>query len=76
MVCVRDVGVRRQGRWIIRHVDLDVFPGKLVYLVGANGAGKSTLAKASAELDTPSGPSIVVMALILFMLTRLRPGGC
>ncbi len=47
---MRDVGVRRQGRWIIRHVDLDVFPGKLVYLVGANGAGKTTLAKAIAGL--------------------------
>lgn len=45
LVRARNVGIRRQGRWIIRHVDLDVFPGKLVYLIGANGAGKSTLAK-------------------------------
>ena len=45
LVRTRDVGVLRQGRWIIRHVDVDVYPGKLVYLIGANGAGKSTLAK-------------------------------
>lgn len=45
LVRARNVGVRRQDRWIIRHVDVDVFPGKLVYLIGANGAGKSTLAK-------------------------------
>ena len=45
MVRARDVGIRRQGRWIVRHVDLEVEAGKLVYLIGANGAGKSTLAK-------------------------------
>ena len=27
---------------------------------------------ASARLDTPSGPSIVVAALVLFILTRIR----
>ena len=45
LVRARDVGVQRQGRWIIRQVDVDVYAGELVYLIGANGAGKSTLAK-------------------------------
>ena len=42
----RDIGVRRGERWLIRHVDLSVPRGELVYLIGANGAGKSTCAKA------------------------------
>lgn len=46
LVRARDIGVRRGERWIIRHVDLEVARGKLVYIIGANGAGKSTCAKA------------------------------
>lgn len=46
LIVARDVGVHRGTRWIIRHVDLAVEPGALVYLIGANGAGKSTFAKA------------------------------
>ena len=46
LVNVRDIGVRRGERWLIRHVDLRVSRGELVYLIGANGAGKSTCAKA------------------------------
>ena len=46
LVLARDIGVRRGERWIIRHVDLEVTRGKLVYIIGANGAGKSTCAKA------------------------------
>ncbi|MCY4452657.1 MAG: ATP-binding cassette domain-containing protein [Immundisolibacterales bacterium] len=46
LVVARDVGVRRGERWIVRHVDLEVQRGALVYLIGANGAGKSTFAKA------------------------------
>ena len=40
------MGVRRGERWIIRHVDITVDRGQLIYLIGANGAGKSTCAKA------------------------------
>ncbi len=46
LVDARDIGVRRGERWIIRHVDLKVTRGELVYLIGANGAGKSTCVKA------------------------------
>ena len=46
LVTARDVGVRRGERWIVRHVDLEVQRGTLVYLIGANGSGKSTFAKA------------------------------
>ncbi len=46
LVSARDIGVRRGERWIVRHVDIKVVRGELVYLIGANGAGKSTCAKA------------------------------
>lgn len=46
LVIARDIGVRRGARWIIRHVDLQVERGELVFVIGANGAGKSTCAKA------------------------------
>ena len=46
LVSALDLGVRRAGRWIVRHVDLEVGRGQLVFLIGANGAGKSTCARA------------------------------
>ena len=46
LVAARDVGVHRGERWLVRHVELEVRRGALVYLIGANGAGKSTFAKA------------------------------
>ena len=50
LVSARDLGVRRSERWIIRHVDVQVPRGALVYVIGANGAGKSTCAKAVLDL--------------------------
>jgi len=38
----RNIGVRRNKRWVIRQVDIQVTRGELVYLIGANGAGQST----------------------------------
>ena len=46
LVSARDIGVQRGNRWIIRHVNIKVNSGELVYVIGANGAGKSTCVKA------------------------------
>ena len=53
LVVARDIGIRRGERWIIRHVDLTVRRGEIVYLIGANGAGKSTCAKVVLGLIDP-----------------------
>ncbi len=56
LVEARDVGVHRRDRWIIRHVDLRIGRGELVFLIGANGAGKSTCARAVLGLiETDEG---------------------
>ena len=58
--------MRRADRWIIRHVDLQVLRGQLVYVIGGNGAGKSTCAKVVLgllEIDEGSierAPSLAV----------------
>ncbi len=46
LVAAQDIGIYRSNRWLVRHVDVKVLPGQLVYIIGANGAGKSTTAKA------------------------------
>jgi ATP-binding cassette subfamily B protein len=38
-----NVGVHAEGRWVLRHITLDVPPGTTLGIVGATGAGKSTL---------------------------------
>jgi iron complex transport system ATP-binding protein len=42
------VGINRGERFLVREVDLEVFPGEVVAVVGPNGAGKSTLLAALA----------------------------
>lgn len=42
---LRHAGVSRDGRPILRDIDLTVRPGDVVALLGANGSGKSTLVK-------------------------------
>jgi zinc transport system ATP-binding protein len=53
LVEVRNVTVRAGGREILDHVDLSVFRGEIVTLIGLNGAGKSTLARVLLGLTAP-----------------------
>ncbi len=50
LIHARNMGVRRGGRWIFRHVDLNVERGEMIFVAGANGAGKSTCVKAALGL--------------------------
>jgi len=48
------------GQAIIHDIDLKIFPGEFVALVGDNGSGKSTLALAAAGLLKPISGKITV----------------
>ncbi len=45
LVTVRDMGVAYGETTVLDGVDLDLFPGEMVALLGASGSGKSTLMK-------------------------------
>jgi putative ABC transport system ATP-binding protein len=61
---VRDVSkVYRMGDvevHALRGVDLDLYAGELVVLLGASGSGKSTLLGLIAGLDAPSSGSVLI----------------
>lgn len=53
LVRADDIGLQRGGRWLVRHVDLQVREGEIVTLIGPNGSGKSTTAKMILGLLAP-----------------------
>lgn len=42
LIAGTNLGVRRQGRWLVRGVDVSVRRGEIVTLIGPNGSGKTT----------------------------------
>ena len=43
---------------VLRGIDLDIFPGEAVFLVGASGAGKTTLLYTLAGLERPESGTV------------------
>ncbi len=62
LVECRNVGVHRDGRWLVQNVDIAVSRGEIVTLVGPNGSGKSTIAKVVLGIVKPDKGNV-----------RLRP---
>ena len=54
LVQLQQVSAGYNGRNVLNHIDLTLYPGELTALVGNNGAGKSTLALLLAGLLKPS----------------------
>ncbi|WP_064705469.1 metal ABC transporter ATP-binding protein [Rhizobium bangladeshense] len=53
LVSLENVGVLRDGRWLVRGVDFSVSRGEIVTLIGPNGSGKSTSAKTAIGVLRP-----------------------
>ncbi|TCL73919.1 metal ABC transporter ATP-binding protein [Rhizobium sp. BK251] len=62
LVSLSNVGVRRNGRWLVRGVDFSVRRGEIVTLIGPNGSGKSTSAKAAIGVLKPDEGSVERLA--------------
>lgn len=66
---LRNITAGYNGQAIIHDIDLKIFPGEFVALVGNNGTGKSTLALAAAGLLKPLSGKTLVRGT-----SRPRPG--
>lgn len=56
MLIAKDLGIVRDGKQVVAHVDLALAPGQMLGVLGPNGAGKSTLLAAlCAELAPTYG---------------------
>ncbi len=53
LVSLTGAGVYRDGRWLVRGVDLTLKRGEIVTLIGPNGSGKSTTARMAIGLIKP-----------------------
>ncbi|MDE2305883.1 MAG: ABC transporter ATP-binding protein [Gammaproteobacteria bacterium] len=59
-MAVRGLGVSYGTQRVLEAIDLEVFPGEVVVLLGRSGSGKSTLLRAIAGFVTAESGSIVL----------------
>jgi zinc transport system ATP-binding protein len=62
LIRLSGTGAYRNGRWLVRGVDLSVRAGEIVTLIGPNGSGKSTTAKLALGVLKPSEGTVVQRA--------------
>lgn len=63
VVSVRELSKSYGGQLVVDDLDLDVFAGEVVGLIGANGAGKTTAVECLQGLRRPDAGRIRVLGL-------------
>ena len=53
LIELKQAGIQKSGRWLVRGVDLSIGKGEIVTLIGPNGSGKSTTAKMALGISKP-----------------------
>jgi len=53
LATLRNTGIQRGGRWLVRNIDLAVRTREIVTLIGPNGSGKTTTAKMALGILKP-----------------------
>lgn len=77
LISVRGLQVRYGARRVLDGVDLDIYRGETMVILGASGCGKSTLLRHMEGLEKPTAGSILVDGLDLAAasdseMTRIR----
>jgi iron complex transport system ATP-binding protein len=70
ILTVRKAGFCYSASWALRGVDLDVFPGELLGILGPNGSGKTTLLKLLDGMLLPHEGAVLVRGKSVGTLKR------
>lgn len=64
-------GLRKSysGRVILEHLDLTVYEGETLVILGGSGSGKSTLLRCLVGLETPDAGEVTIQGIDLFSAT-------
>lgn len=60
VLSARNLGFKREERWIFRNLDLELRAGEFLALVGPSGVGKSTLLSCLCGFRTPSEGTVTI----------------
>lgn len=59
LIKLNNAGVSRNGAWLVRNIDLELWRGEIITLIGPNGSGKSTTAKMALKILKPTEGTVL-----------------
>jgi phospholipid/cholesterol/gamma-HCH transport system ATP-binding protein len=74
MISIRGVSMSYGGRRVLDRVDLDVYRGEILVLLGGSGSGKTTLLKNVLGLTKPETGSIMIHGVDITCCSRSELG--